>query len=255
MEFGWRLVLLSAMRGRVYMGVLSRMSTIFKSKMNQALDSVEDPRQTMEYSYQKQLEMLQNVKRGLADVVASKKRLELQADRLKEQVSTLEQEAKQALTLGREDLARAALERKTAAQSQLDGLSQQLQGLQAEQDKMTEAERRLSLKVESFRTQKEVIKAQYTAAQATVRIGEATTGLSEEMADVGMAVQRAKDKTDNMRARASAIDELVDQGTLQDSLDDAGDPVAKELSKAKATSAVDDDLARLKAEIESKKAG
>ncbi len=231
------------------MGILSRVSTIFKSKMNQALDSIEDPRQTLEFSYQKQLELLQNVKRGLADVVASKKRLELQADKLKQQADTLEQEAKQALAVSREDLARVALERKQAATGQLDGLQHQIDDLQKEQDKLTAAEQRLTTKVESFRTQKEVIKAQYTAAQASVRIGEAATGLSEEMADVGMAVQRAQDKTESMRARASAIDELVDQGTLQDTLQSNGDPVAAELGKISATANVESDLARLKADI------
>ena len=237
------------------MGILSRMSTIFKSKMNQALDQVEDPRQTLEYSYEKQLELLQNVKRGLADVVASKKRLELQADTLKQQAATLEQEAKQALAVQREDLARQALERKQAAQQQLDGLNGQIQGLQGEQDKLTAAEQRLSAKVTAFRTQKEVIKAQYTAAQASVKIGEAATGLSEEMADVGLTMQRAQDKTDAMRARAAAIDELVDQGTLQDSLDKSGDPVASELKKISATANVNSDLERLKAEMAAGGAG
>lgn len=231
------------------MGILSRVSTIFKSKMNQALDQIEDPRQTLEFSYQKQLELLQNVKRGLADVVASKKRLELQADKLKSSAATLEQEAKQALAVGREDLARIALERKQAAAQQLDGLQHQIDDLQKEQDKLTAAEQRLSSKVDSFRTQKEVIKAQYTAAQASVKIGEAATGLSEEMADVGMAMQRAQDKTDSMRARAAAIDELVDQGTLQDTLAAKGDPVAAELGKISATANVESDLARLKSEV------
>ena len=237
------------------MGMLSRMSTIFKSKMNQVLDQVEDPRQTLEYSYEKQLELLQNVKRGLADVVASKKRLELQAETLKQQAATLEQEAKQALAVQREDLARQALERKQAAQQQLDGLNGQIQGLQGEQDKLTAAEQRLSAKVTAFRTQKEVIKAQYTAAQASVKIGEAATGLSEEMADVGLTMQRAQDKTDAMRARAAAIDELVDQGTLQDSLDKSGDPVASELKKISATANVNSDLERLKAEMAAGGAG
>ncbi len=231
------------------MGILSRMSTIFKSKMNQALDQLEDPRQTMEYSYQKQLELLQNVKRGLADVVASKKRIELQAEKLKQQADQLEGEAKQALAVGREDLARAALERKQALTQQLDGLGQQIADLQKEQDRLTTAEQRLSAKVDSFRTQKEVIKAQYTAAQATVKIGEAATGLSEEMADVGLAMQRAQDKTDAMRARAAAIDELVDQGTLKDPLQPAGDPIATELGKVAATAKVNSDLDRLKAEL------
>ncbi len=218
--------------------------------MNQTLDQMEDPRQTLEYSYQKQLELLQNVKRGLADVVASKKRLELQADTLRQQADTLEKEAKQALSAGREDLAKSALERKQGLSQQLAGLQQQIAGLQGEQDKLTQAEQRLVAKVDAFRNQKEVIKAQYTAAQASVKIGEAATGLSEEMADVGLTMQRAQDRTDGMRARASAIDELVSQGTLQDSLQPS-DPVASELGKISAKAAVDSDLARLKAEMSS----
>ena len=230
------------------MGVLSRMSTIFKSKMNAALDKVEDPRQTLEYSYQRQLQMLQDVKRGLADVVASKKRIELQAEKVKQQADTLEAEAKEALGAGREDLARSALERKAMLVAQIDGLQKQIADLQAEQNKLTLAEQRLSTKVDSFRTQKEVIKAQYTAAQATVRVGEAATGLSEEMADVGLSVQRAQDKTDAMRARASAIDELVDNGVL-DGRSGGADPVTDELGKLRSGSQVESDLARLKAEV------
>jgi phage shock protein A len=229
-------------------GILSRMSTIFKSKMNQTLDKLEDPRQTLEYSYQKQLELLQNVKRGLADVVASKKRLELQAEKLRAQADTLEQEAKQALAAGREDLARTALQRKAVFSQQIDGLAPQIADLQKEQDRLTAAEQRLSTKVEAFRSQKEVIKAQYTAAQASVKIGEAATGLSEEMADVGMAMQRAQDKTESMRARAAAIDELVEQGTLTDPLQPGQDSVSAELGKISAQAKVDGDLARLKAE-------
>lgn len=231
------------------MGVLSRMSTIFKSKMNSALDKLEDPRQTLEYSYQKQLTMLQDVKRGLADVVASKKRVELQADQVQSQAATLEQQAKQALAADREDLARTALERKAAVLAQVDGLQKQISELQAEQDKLTAAEQRLSAKVDAFRTQKEVVKAQYTAAQATVRVGEAATGLSEEMADVGMAMQRARDKTDAMRSRASAIDELVDKGVLNDELPGTGDKVTDELTQITAKQQVEDDMARLKAEV------
>ena len=230
------------------MGILSRMSSMFKLKVNQALDKVEDPGQTLDYSYQKQLELLQKVNRSLTDVVASKKRLELQADSIRQQVEAMERGARQALAVGREDLAKTALERKQAASQQLDSLQQQLVGLQAEQDKLTQAEQRLVARVNAFRNQKEVIKAQYTAAQASVKIGEAATGLSEEMADVGLTMQRVQDRTEGMRARASAIDELVSQGTLQDGLQPA-DPVAAELGRLSAKAGVDSDLARLKAEM------
>ena len=232
------------------MGVLSRMSTIVKAKMNAVLDKIEDPRQTLEYSYQKQLQLLQDVKRGLADVVASKKRIELQVDRAKQEAATLEAEAKEALASGREDLARAALERRAALLAQVEGLEKQVAELQAEQDRLTLAEQRLSAKVEAFRTQKEVIKAKYTAAQATVRVGEAATGLSEEIADVGLVVQRAQDKTEAMRARAAAIDELVDKGVLDSSFPSTGDPVGDELVKMRAQAQVESDLARLPAEVQ-----
>jgi phage shock protein A len=229
-------------------GVLSRMSTIFKSKMNQVLDQVEDPRQTLEYSYERQLELLQQVKRGLADVVASKKRVELQSLQLQQQAKTLEDQAKQALTLNREDLARAALERKAAIQSQIDALGPQMAEIEAEQQKLEVAEQRLTAKVEAFRTQKELVKAQYTAAQAQVKIGEAVNGLGEEMADVGLAMQRAQDKTQAMKARAAAIDELVDKGDLTD-LTAGSDPIAAQLRQAQASRDVEADLARLRQEV------
>jgi phage shock protein A len=230
------------------MGILSRMSTIFKAKINKILDAAEDPHETLEYSYQRQLELLQKVKRNLADVVASKKRLELQVVRLKENMERLERQAKEALQLGREDLATVALERKQVLAAQLEGLEEQIKGLEQEQEKLATVEARLQAKVEAFRTKKEVIKAQYSAAQAQVKISEAVTGLSEELADVSLAIQRAEEKTERMRARAEAIDELVAKGVLEDALE-SGDPLEAELRRASAASKVQEELARLKKEV------
>lgn len=230
------------------MGIFSRMSTIFKAKMNKILERAEDPRETLDYSYQRQVEHLRNVKRGLADVVASKKRVELQAITLRQNAEKLEGQAKEALRAGREDLATMALQRRQAILSQLQGLDEQIAGLEREQEKLAAAEARLSAKVEAFRTQKEVIKAQYSAAEAQVKIGEAATGLSEELADVGLAVERAQAKTENMKARAAAIDELVDSGVLEDALAPKDD-IAAELDKISAAQKVNDELVRLKKEV------
>jgi phage shock protein A len=204
---------------------------------------------TLDYSYEKQLEMLQKVKKGVADVVTAKKRLELQTQKLEQEVPKLEQQARQALNAGREDLARAALERKAFAQQQLQGLDQQIAGLEDQQEKLVASEKRVSAKVEAFRSQKEVIKAQYSAAEAQVRIGEAATGLGEEMGDTGLAIQRAQDKTEQMQARAAAVDELVEAGTLEDYT--GGTQLDRELAALSAGSTVDADLARLKGELES----
>jgi len=192
------------------------MNTIFGAKMNKVLDRAENPNETLDYSYQKQLELLQNVKRGLAELVTSKRRTQLEADKLRAESQKREDQARQALSAGQEDLAREALQRKQVIDDQLNGLSQQIAGLEEQQQKLTDAQERLQAKIESFRTQKEVIKAQYNAANAQVKIGEAATGISEEFADVGLAVQRAQDKTQQLQARAGAIDELMDSGALTD---------------------------------------
>jgi phage shock protein A len=230
------------------MGLMARMSTIFKSKVSKVLDQVEDPRETLEYSYQRQLEQLQQVRRGVADVVTSKKRIELQAARLQEQIQRWEQDARTALAQGREDLAREALARKETARQQLEGLQGQIADLEKEEAKLVTLEQKLSAKVEAFRTQKEVIKAKYSAAEAQVKIGEAASGLSEEMADVGLAMQRAQDKTEAMQARAQAIDELLANGALEDPTA-TGDRLQDELNKMKAGQNVEAELARLKQEV------
>ncbi len=231
------------------MGLMSRMSTIFKSKVNSALDSVEDPRQTLDYSYERQMELLQKVKRSLADAVTSRKQIELQKVRLESDAQKYQTEAEAALKAGREDLAREALERKQSLLAQGQGLDAQIADLQQQEGKMAETARRLETKIASFRAQKEVLKAQYTTAQAQVKMGEATTGISEEMADVGLAVQRAQDKTERMRARAMAIDELQDKGVLEDAMAPGQDPIERELQKTQQSAQVDADLAALKAKI------
>jgi phage shock protein A len=229
-------------------GLMTRAATVVKAKFSKLLDRAENPTETLDYSYEQMLQQLQNVKRGVADVVTAKKRLELQTTQLEQNVVKLETQARQALTAGREDLARQALERKAAVQQQLQGLDEQVQQLQGQQEKLVESQQQLSAKIESFRSQKEVIKAQYSAAEAQVRIGEAATGIGRGMEDTGMAIQRAKDKTEQMTARASAIEELTAAGSLDD-FTSSDTQLDRELAQISTSGQVDSDLERLKAEL------
>ena len=232
-------------------GLSGRMSTVIKAKISRLLDRSEDPSETIEYSYQKQIELLQNVKKGVADVVTSKKRLQLQARKLEQSVVKLDTQARQALSAGKEDLARTALERKQLAQGELQSLDQQVSELEAQQQKLTDNEKKLRAKIESFRTKKEVIKAQYSAAEAQVKISEAATGVGEEMADIGLAMQRAEEKTESMRARAAAVEELEAAGTFEDltQLGPGQDDIDRQLAELTSGGQVEDDLARMKAEL------
>jgi phage shock protein A len=230
-------------------GLMSRASEITKAKVSKLLDRAENPEETLDYSYEQQLEQLQNVKRGIADVTTAKKRLELEDSSLQQQISKLDGQAKEALQAGREDLAREALTRKASLQQQIASLQQQEQQLGTQEQKLVDGEQALQAKVEAFRTQKEVIKAQYSAAEAEVKVGEAATGIGEHMADVGLAIQRAQDKTEQMQARAGAIDELTASGALED-YTAQGDDLDRQLAQISASSQVDDELAKLKSELD-----
>ena len=232
--------------GYINMGLLNRMSTVVRAKMNTVMDRVEDPNETLDYSYQKQLELLQNVKRGVAEVTTSKKRLELQKAKLAQKMDQLDSQAREAIKSDREDLARQALERKSALSVQAQSLDQQIADLGQEQAKLEATEGRLSAKVESFRVKKETIKAQYSAAEAQVKVTESLTGISEEMADVGLSVQRSEDKIETMKARSLALDELVEKGTLEEF--SGREDIERELAEIQAKSSIESDLARLKAE-------
>ena len=229
------------------MGFLERMSVVVQAKMNKIMNRIEDPREILDVSYEKQLQLLQNVKRGVAEVTTSKKRLELQKAKLQMNIDKLDGQAKEAISASREDLARKALESKALMQAQLNTLERETKELNDQQLKLQAAETRLATKVEAFRTKKETIKAQYTAADAQVKITESVTGISEEMADVGLAVQRAEEKTEDMKARSAALDELLESGTLTDY--SGGDEIESELARVKAKNTVDDEMARLKAEM------
>jgi phage shock protein A len=229
------------------MGLIARISTVFKAKANKMVDRMEDPRETLDYSYQRQLEMLQQVRRALADVATSRKRIELEMAQLQATSDKLDGQAREALAQNREDLAREALTRKAGIASQMAELQTQHQQLTDEQDKMTEASQRLQAKVESFRTHKETIKASYTAAEATTKVDEAVSGISEEMGDMGLSMQRAEDKVKQMQARSGALDELLASGALED-LSGSTDPLQQQLDQTSQAAQVDAELARLKSE-------
>lgn len=229
------------------MSIWKRMTLIFRSKANTALDKAEDPREVLDYSYQRQLELLSKVRRGVADVATSRKRVELQVTQLEQQQAKLQTQAQKAIDMQREDLAREALTRKSGLTQQINDLKVQHANLQGEEEKLTLAQQRLQAKVESFRTKKETIKATYTAAEAQTKINEALSGIGEEMGDVGMAIQRAEDKTATMQARAGAIDELLASGALDDvTAQGGGDNIARELDALSSQADVESELAALR---------
>ncbi len=230
------------------MGLMKRVQTIFQAKSNAALNKMEDPRQTLDLSYEQQLENLTKVKRAVADVATARKRVEIQAEQLKAQGDKLAGQAKAALAQNNEPLAREALTRREAIAAQLQDLDTQHATIVEQEEKLTETAQRLQSEVEAFRTKKETIKASYTAAEASAHVSEAVSGISTSMGDAGAAMQRAQDKVAEMQARSGALDELLASGALTD-LTSSTDDIQAQLNKAGASSNVDAQLAALKSQM------
>ncbi len=235
------------------MGLISRLINVFRIRAQAELDKAEDPGQVMDYSYSKQQEQLQQLRHSIADVVTQEKRLEMQQNQLSEKVSRIDTQATLALQANREDLARLALQRKETLVTQLNSYEQQIAQLRAQEEKLVSMERNVSARVETFRTQKEMVKAQYSAAQAQVKVNEAITGISQEMTEMNLAMQRAQDKVLNMQARANAMETLIEQGTLGDQGllgTSNGDYLDRELQQIAAQQNVETQLQAMKRQLQ-----
>ena len=230
------------------MGLWKQFTTIFRGKANAALNKAEDPRQTLDLSYEQQLENLTKVRRAVADVATARKRVEIQAEQLKAQGDKLAEQAKAALAQGNEPLAREALTRREAIATQLQDLETQHATILEQEQKLIDTSQKLQSEVEQFRTKKETIKATYTAAEASAHISEAVSGISTSMSDAGAAMQRAQDKVASMQARSGALDELLSSGALTD-LTSTRDDIQAQLDAASKSPNVDSQLAAMKAQL------
>jgi len=231
------------------MSILRRMSDVFQQKVSAAVDKAEDPSQALDLSYQKQLEALQQARRSVADVLTSEKRLELQADQLTQSIAKLQGQARTALGQGKEDLAREALTRAQLAQTQLDGLTQQIVAVKQQEQKLEITVQKLQARIETFRMQRDTMKAQYQAAKASTNVAETATGLSEQMADVSMMVDRSRDKIAQMQARSAAVGQLLDSGVLDDPGASGGDDIDRQLGSGSGDAAVQAQLDAMKQQM------
>ncbi len=230
------------------MSLFQRARDIAQAKANKALDAAEKPDEMLDLSYEQMLDQITQVRRGIVSVTASRKQLELQEQQFQHSIDHLNDQAKAALGQGREDLAREALSRKAAAQAQIDAMEPQRQQLAEQEQKLEQTLDSLQKRVNNFRTQKEVLKAQYTAAQAQTSVNETAAGISSGFGDTGADIARAQDKIAQMQARAGAVDELLSSGVLEDVGGDTDD-IQDELDETSTAAGVDKELAALKAEI------
>lgn len=230
------------------MSILSRFKAIFQARANEVADQFEDPKASLDYSLAKLEESRSQISRSLIEVSAAEKRLKNQRDQLIAAIQKYEQQAQTAVKAEREDLARTALERKQEAESRQAELENNIASLVRQLENLKISQSNLERKIALFRSKKEELKAIYDSSKAQLRVQEALSGISEDLADVGNTVQRAEARIREMQSRSDAIDGLIAEGVLTDALEPDSDDIDRELARIGRKQAVEEELARLKAE-------
>jgi phage shock protein A len=228
------------------MKITTRIRNLFRIKANRALDRIDDPRESLDDSYDRQVDLLAQLRRGLAEVATARKRIELQGQELGARYERLGDQAQEAMDQGREDLARVALERRSGLEQEITALRGQFDALQQQEARLLENERRMTTRVAAFRTQKETLKASYTASAAQVRANESVAGLSADFAGVGRSIDQAKDKVLQMQARAAATDELIARGVVQDQTASPDEDLTHQLAKGRTATDIERQLAAMR---------
>jgi phage shock protein A len=197
------------------MGILERITLLLKKSTSLALAPAPDPRVMPLTSHQKQRALLDQVMKAGVEVTAAKERLRAAAEAVRAKLPAMEDQARGEFKAGHESMARLALQRRQVVMAELATLERQLAEVEKEESALAMIEMRLSGQIEAFAARQEVIKARFSAAEAQVRINEAMTGVSQDFADLTAALHRAERTTEQMQARANAIDRLVKDGDLE----------------------------------------
>jgi phage shock protein A len=229
--------------------MFNRLTLRLKARFSRLLDRADDPVEILDYSYERQVEQLYGLQRDIADLVTAKKRVVQQRDRRQDQFRKLDAGARKALEFGREDLARQALERKRLVGQELVGLDQLVSDLERQQVQMVAHGREYRLRIERFRSRKEVAKAQYAVAKAQLVISDAVAGLSSQLREVGVRIERAREKAEDMNVRAGVIEELEGSGVLA-AIGTGEDDIDRQLREVSSGASIDAELARMKLEID-----
>ncbi|MCS7102475.1 MAG: PspA/IM30 family protein [Candidatus Korarchaeum sp.] len=231
-------------------GFWDRLRVNIEAKLSKLLDRFEDPREQLDYAYDKLVQQLHNVEIALSRAIAARKKLEFELERLDDKIKDMDEKAKRALKVGREDLAKQALERKLVLSQQRSVLEKRINDMKEDEEKLLAVRDNLKTKIDLFKAKKEQLKAEYEASKAQVEVQGMVTGLSEDFTSAARIIERSEEKVNEMKARAAALDELIATGGALDLLEpEEKDVIERELGKIELQTQLEEELKRLKEEV------
>lgn len=213
------------------MGIGKRIAQIFRSRRFDG-DDVEKLKDKLDETYRDQTALLQRVRRSVADVATSRKRIELQLAALNQQGAQLDDQARQLVAAGDDAGARTTLTRKVTLEKTAAELQTRHADLKAEEVKLQDSAAKMEQEIEDFRARKDTLAARHTAAAAQSEMDSATRGINSSVSDVGQAMDSAERHTRELEAKADAVDELVAEGIISKPGETPSDAVSRNFDAA-----------------------
>ncbi|TDO73771.1 phage shock protein A (PspA) family protein [Halanaerobium saccharolyticum] len=228
------------------MKILKRMKKVFEAKMSKFVDEVEDPEELLDISLQEMKEHLQQVQNSLLELTTIKKGLEKDLVDVKDKVELAQEQAQTAMDIEKEELARAALEKKADLNEKKTTLKTEIEKIENKIEVIKSNKKTLAEQIKKLETKKEELTFINKSADAQLEVKEIITGASSDITDLNEQIKRAEEKIRKKEAKLSAIDELVADGELINDLN-SEDDIEKSLSQIERDSKIEKELANLRA--------
>jgi len=230
-------------------GLLNRVKNIFGAKLEKRLDSLEEPKEMLDYSIIQMEKSLREIIHNALEIGTAKKRLEMERDFNLANSKKHEDSAKNALELGHEDLAKEALFKKSEDEEQAQRLKIQIDTLNRSIESIVKSKKDLQYKIELYRAKKEELKAIYDASKAQIKVKEIMTAFGEDSRSIYETVDRAERKIKNIKAKVYALEELSNIGVIDEIQMGNKDDINSRLSELEAQKAIEEEFVKLKEEI------
>lgn len=147
------------------MGIFSRLGEIINANIAGMLDRAENPLKMVKLMIHEMEDTLTEVKSSAAEVIADRIRLERQLRSLEASASDWQSKAELAISKGREDLAREAVEQKLTVEQEMTKVQQQLQEVDELVDHYQQDIARLEDKLVSARSRRKELEAKARHAE------------------------------------------------------------------------------------------
>ncbi|HDY82262.1 MAG TPA: phage shock protein PspA [Halieaceae bacterium] len=219
------------------MGIFSRMTDIINSNINSMLDQAEDPQKMIRLIIQEMEDTLVEVRSSSARVLADRKGAVRRLEQIEGEAASWEEKARLAISKGREDLARAALQEKRAIEEEVTVVGAELEATDEHIAQLNVEVAKLQQKLSDAKAKQKVLVMRSKTVESRIKVKRQ---IQRE------ALDNAFERFEHYERR---MDNLESQLESMDLGREVPPDLAAEIEALQEDDLINDELERLKSEM------